>query len=356
MQTEITLNLHMHTPYSDGFGSHREIAESAIDAGIDVALVTDHNVWVNGPEGYYQRGAARVLLLVGEEIHDQARDPQKNHLLVFGADRELAPLAENPQNLIDAAIQAGGLAFLAHPKDPENALFRQPDLSWVSWDVQRYTGLELWNALSEFKSLLKSRLHALLYALNPERIASGPFPETLERWDRLLAAGQKVVAIGGSDAHALPERLGPITRTIFPYRFHFRCINTHVLLPKPLSGELDADKELIFAALRSGHAFIGYDLPAPTRGFRFSAQGKTRTALMGDDISVRNGVTLQIRLPRRTPCKLIRDGQTIKEWQNRAHYTHITNSPGVYRVEAYIHYHGKLRSWIYSNPIYVRDA
>ena len=74
---ELVANLHMHTPYSDGFGSHAEIAQAAIRAGIDVVIVTDHNVLVAGPEEIYRDGDRRVLLLVGEEVHDQARQPQK---------------------------------------------------------------------------------------------------------------------------------------------------------------------------------------------------------------------------------------------------------------------------------------
>ena len=172
---EYIINLHMHTPYSDGQASHPEIAQAALNTGLDVVIVTDHNVWVDGPEDYYIEGDRRVLMLVGEEVHDQTRDPQKNHLLIFGADKELAQLAKDPQQLIDAARKAGGLTFLAHPTDPESKTFGEPDLSWVSWEVSNYTGIELWNAMSEFKSLLTGRLPAIYYAFTPEAIASGPF-------------------------------------------------------------------------------------------------------------------------------------------------------------------------------------
>jgi hypothetical protein len=30
-----------------------------------------------------------------------------------------------------------------------------------------------------------------------------------------------------------------------------------------------------------------------------------------------------------------------------------TTEPGIYRVEATIHYLGRMRGWIYSNPIYI---
>jgi predicted metal-dependent phosphoesterase TrpH len=115
---ELTVNLHMHTTYSDGSGSHADLGRIALDTGVDVLLVTDHNIWVQGVDAYYRRGKQRTLLLAGEEIHDQDRVPQKNHLLVFGAQRELAPLADDPQSLIDAVREAGGICFIAHPVDP----------------------------------------------------------------------------------------------------------------------------------------------------------------------------------------------------------------------------------------------
>ncbi len=352
---ELLINLHMHTPYSDGYGSHGEIAQAALQAGLDAVIVTDHNVLVHGPQGYYQDGDRRVLMLIGEEVHDQIREPQKNHLLILGAEQEMATLAGDTRRLLESVQQAEGLAFFAHPLDPEAPAFDQSDLSWVDWDLDGYTGIELWNAMSEFKSLLKSKLHALWFAFNPKRVARGPFPEILARWDQLLSEGRRVVAIGGTDAHALPVSLGPLKRIIFPYPFHFSTVNTHALTPRPLSGDLAADRGLILNALRQGHVFIGYDLPAPTRGFRFTAHDKDGVHLMGEEVSARSGVTLQIRLPQRTECILLKDGQPVKTWTNRDTCTHITNEIGVYRVEVYIHYLGKRRGWIFSNPIYVRE-
>ena len=349
---EISINLHMHTYYSDGHASHAQIAAAAIKAGLEAVIVTDHNVWVNGPERYYQEGDKRVLLLVAEEVHDQARNPQKSHLLAIGANREVAPLAANPQRLIDEIRQQRGLSFLAHIVDPAAPAVGQGDLSWDDWQVQGYTGIELWNAFSEFKALLKTKLHALYYGFNFRRVAHGPFPDALKKWDELLAKGQKVAAIGGSDAHGLPIRLGPLRRTIFPFEEHFRAVNTHLLLTDPLNGDIAEDKRLVLEALGRGRAFIGYDLPASTRGFRFSAQGKERTAWMGEEISAKYGLTLQIRLPVPVECRLIKDGKLLRTWQKRDTIAHITTEPGIYRVECYIDYLGKQRGWIFSNPIY----
>jgi hypothetical protein len=350
---ELVINLHMHTSYSDGSGTHAEIAQAALRAGLDAVIVTDHNVLVSGLMDYYRDGDRQVLLLIGEEIHDNRRDPQKNHLLVFGANRDLVGLAEDPQRLIDGVRNSGGLAFIAHPNDPAAPAFGEPDISWVSWEVQDFTGIELWNAMSEFKSLMKSKFTALLYGLNPRLVARGPFPQTLRKWDELLAKGRPVVAIGGSDAHAFPISLGPIHRKIFPYEFHFQAVNTHLLVPEPPNGSPMDDRRQILDALRLGHAFIGYDLPASTRGFRFSAQGEDGLFYMGDTLSLERGVTLQISLPVRTECHLRKDGELIKTWRKRDVCTFIATEPGVYRVEVFLSYLGRRRGWIFSNPIYV---
>ena len=152
----------------------------------------------------------------------------------------------------------------------------------------------------------------------------------------------------------MPASMGPLRRILFPYEFHFRAINTHVFTKQSLRGELDFDRDQIYSALRQGHAFVGYDLPASTKGFTFKAQGASKTAWMGDEISAKSGVTLQIRLPQRAECILYKDGEVLKTWVDRDLCAHITAEPGVYRVEVYINYRGKRRGWIFSNPIYVR--
>lgn len=355
MTTELVVNLHMHTPYSDGFGKHKEICQIALQQGIDIVIVTDHNVWVRELEGYFTEGKKRVMLLIGEEVHDRNRMPQKNHLLVLGANRELSGFAENPQRLIENAAHSGGLTFIAHPVDPELLIFGEQDISWENWEVFGFTGIELWNGFSELKARVKNRWQGIFYGLFPEFYPTGPLPEALKRWDDLLVnRPEKCVAIGGSDAHALPMKFAFLRRVIFPYSFHFQGVNTHILLEHELSGDFLRDRQKVLDALAGGHAFIGYDRPAPTRGFRFYAHGSEGTAMMGDDLLLGTGVTFQIRLPQRAECVLLRDGEVIQVWEEQEACTYMTTQPGIYRVESYITYLGKRRGWIFSNPIYVR--
>ena len=359
---EIVVNLHMHTVYSDGTGTHKDIAEAAIRAGLDAVIVTDHNVLVQGVEGYYRvprnpstpLRKSRVLLLVGQEVHDQDRVPQKNHLLVFNANRDVSTLADDPQALINGVNDAGGLSFIAHPSDPAAPAFNETDISWEAWDVHGYTGIELWNGLSEVKTLIPTKLHGAFYAFFPHFIGHHPIPETLVRWDDMLAEGRRVVAIGGSDAHALKMRMGPVHRVIYPYEFHFRTINTHVLIPEPLTGDVPADKKMIYDALAAGRCFVGYDLPASTRGFTFKGRGLEQSVIMGEEISSRRGVTLQAHLPQAADIRLIKDGRTIGIWKSSQACAYSATEPGAYRVEVWRSYLGRKRGWIFSNPIYLR--
>jgi hypothetical protein len=352
---EVIVNLHMHSRYSDGSGTHKDIAQAGFRAGVDVVIVTDHNVLVQGFEGYYKEKNKRLLMLIGEEIHDQKRDPQKNHLLAFGAGRELATFADDPQLLIDQVREAGGICFIAHPDDPAAPAFNETDISWEAWDVDGYTGIELWNALSELKTIIPTKLHAAFYAFFPAFVAHHPLPSTITKWDELLSNGLRVVAVGGSDAHALKLHMGPIGRVIYPYEFHFRTVNTHVLTSQPLCGDVKVDKQLIYEAMAEGRCFVGYDLGTSTRGFRFTAQGKdNKSVVMGEEIAAKGGVTLQAALPKMAEIRLMKDGAVLQTWTNQISCTHITTEPGVYRVEAHRNYLGKKRGWIYSNPIYVR--
>jgi len=347
--------MHAHTRYSDGSGSHTEIAQAALRVGLDFVIVTDHNVHVSGVEGYYYGDGPdqRVLLLVGEEVHDARRDPQVNHLLVYGAEDELAPYASEPGQLFAEAASRGASTFLAHPVERAAPLFGEPALPWVSWDVEGFTGLELWNTMSEFKSFLSSQSMAIRAAFNPDAFITGPFPETVALWDKLLRDGKRVKIIGGSDAHANTYSMGPISRTLFPYEFLFRCVNTHILTSIPLNGEFERDKQLVLSAIREGQCFVGYDLPAPTRGFQLTAQGLNTSAVMGEWLRLGHGVTLQIVCPQIAYVRLIRDGAVILEEREGTHRTFIATQPGAYRVEAYLPYKGKRRGWIFSNPIFI---
>ncbi|MDT8305894.1 MAG: CehA/McbA family metallohydrolase [Anaerolineae bacterium] len=366
MMHEYAGNLHIHTRFSDGEKWHREVAHDAARAGLDFIVVTDHNVWVRGVEGYYEFEQGPVLLLTGEEVHDTRRQPQANHFLVYGAEQEMSPHAPEPQRLIDATNAAGGCGFIAHPYEEELPFFPEGgDLGWHNWEVDGYTGLEIWNYMSSFKNEvsrhlgrlrwqngLYGRASALPLALHPERYITGPEPEALARWDELLSAGRRIAAIGNSDAHGTPMHLGPITREIFPYEFLFRAVNTHVLLRQPLTGDVETDKALILGAVAKGNSWVAYDMAHPTKGFRFSGQGVTK-GVMGDNVVMDVGATLQVLAPARASIRLIHNGAIVASTESGQSLTHAPAESGAYRAECSLLFEGHERGWIYSNPIYL---
>lgn len=353
---ELVGNLHLHTQHSDGTGTHQEIAWAAAQAGLDLIICTDHNRWVPGKEGWYTHPETgqEVLLLMGEEVHDTTRSPQANHYLCLGVDREMGEYAARPQALIDAVRQNGGVGFIAHPLERSAPLYDEPELPWVDWEVSGYTGIELWNYMSEFKSYLSSRPMAVLAAFFPSLFISGPLKETLALWDKLLSKGQEVVAIGGADAHANVYSLGPLRRAVFPYQYLFRAVNTHLLLDAAaLSQDLAAAKVQVLNALRGGRAFVAYDLAGDSRGFRFMASNGERNVVMGGEIHLGEPITLHVTSPLKADLRLLKDGQQVAHSRG-LELTHQTTAPGVYRVEAYRPYRLKHRAWVFSNPIYVR--
>lgn len=352
--------VHMHTVHSDGTATHDEIAFIAGQAGLDFVIVTDHNVYVPEAEGHY----GDVLLLVGEEVHDLEREPESSHLLVFGVGRSMADYASDPQALIDAVREAGGLAFIAHPFEFSAAYSDEPDLDWRDWHAEGYTGLELWNTMSEFKAHVPNLPQALLMAYIPDVGLCGPFPQTLVRWDELLADGRRVTIIGGPDAHGTIYRKGPLKRPVLPYDWLFRAVRLHILCDEPfdnrgegrrLDRNVAHDARLVYNALATGQSFVAYDRIGDATGFRFVARSGGREAGMGQELMLAADLTLEVVSPRRAHLRLVRDGRVVaahRGWQLR----YRTQQPGAYRVEAYRRHLFRERGWVFTNPIHVISA
>jgi hypothetical protein len=341
-------NLHVHTSLSDGTKTHRELARTAGEAGLDFVIITDHNVYSPVHEGW----VGNTLMLVGEEVHDPNRAQQSSHTLCFNIREDVADYGAAPQSLIDAVGAQGGLAFLAHPFERDVAEFLpEPNISWRDWDVTGFHGIELWNYMSEFKSVLSSQAEAVVYAYLPDLAIAGPYPETLQKWDELLKT-RRVPAFGGSDAHGTVYQIGPLSRAVQPYDYLFHCINTHLVSEEPLNGELEHDKAVVYDALAAGRGFVGYERPGAVEGFAFWAQSGGEEATMGESLVLEKTLELRVTTPSPARLRLLRDGEVIAQTDDRR-LALLTHSPGVYRVEAYRRHAGRQRGWIFGNPIYV---
>ena len=345
-------HLHIHSTFSDGTSTVTEIARDALKAGLDFLCITDHNTMGGldkGLEGWHDG----VLVLFGTELN-----MSKNHYLAFGLRKTVPQDEENPQNVIDAVNAGGGFGYLAHPVEKGNPLFMKGRFyAWEDWDVTGFTGLEIWNFGSIWRSAYNSRLQAFFWLLfNSYRPVRFPDPDGLKAWDS-LSRERPVVAYAGSDAHAFYLRLGPLKFCVFPYRYLFRTLNTHILLDAELSGDIGDAREQIFSSLRSGHFFIGSDYLGQTKGFRFSATNHDgEEASMGGEISYSPATVLHITAPSsgRRLIRVIKNGEVVHESNQQALAFKVLK-PGTFRVEVYRRpLLGRAVPWIYSNPIYIR--
>ena len=64
--------------------------------------------------------------------------------------------------------------------------------------------------------------------------------------------------------------------------------------------------------------------------------------------------TFRVRVPARADLRLLRDGSPVASAAGAMELRHEAGDPGVYRVEARRQAHGRSRTWIVSNPIYLR--
>jgi hypothetical protein len=98
---------------------------------------------------------------------------------------------------------------------------------------------------------------------------------------------------------------------------------------------------------------VAYDAIGDSRGFRFTARSGEASVAMGGEISLLGDVQLEITSPVNADLRLLRDGQVVaRERGKRLRYD--AHEAGVYRVEARRGHLFKSRSWVFTNPIYVR--
>ncbi len=341
-------NIHLHTTASDGAMTHAEVASVASRAGLDFLIVTDHNVFTAGADGWH----SDTLLLVGEEIHDTRRQPEANHYLALDIKEHVPGDHTPPQRVIDEVCSQGGFGFLAHPFEHSPPFTREPELLWVDWQVTGFTGLEIWNYMSEFKSYLEDTLRALFFILLPQTAIRGPFPETLAKWDELLR-DRPTVGIAGTDAHGNTYSVGPLRRAVLPYEHCFKAVRTHILTSEPFDHDLEHDRTLVYDALRMGSCFAAYDAIGDATGFRLTARSDSSTATMGGQIPFVDDLVLEITSPLKAELRLLRDGQLVAVERGKE-LRYVVCESGVYRVEAYRRRLFQRRGWVFTNPIYVR--
>lgn len=342
--------IHLHSRYSfDGRAPVPEILVAARANNIDFLLLTDHSTLqarTDGLEGW----SDGVLLIVGEEIA-----PRFNHYLAFGHERAVDCAEKEPdlppQTYIDRVATLGGFGFIAHPDHAGTTLFHVKHYPWQEWSVTGYTGIGVWDFMTDWQNSLTGYLRAILSYSFPAFFLRGPCPATLARWDALTME-KPVVGIGELDNHDTPERLWRFTFSVFPFSWVFNLIRTHILTDRPLSGNSQDDIRDVLSSLKQGHCYVSLDYFHPAAGFSMTLQDGQSAATIGDRFLLHETAQLQATFPHRAKIRLIKNGLLIEETVGEK-LSYMVRNPGVYRIEAYLKAFGRYRPWVFGNPIYV---
>lgn len=333
--------IHLHSRYSDGSGEVPDIMKDAQESLLDFVIFTDHNTLrpkKDGWEGWY----GNSLAVFGCELNDKN---DQNHLLVVGVDDIIHKNKSAPEYVTEV-VEGGGVCFLAHPHEKRSTLPQYPPYPWTAWDSKDFTGIEIWNHMSDWMEGLTDENKYQRF-IHPLRSLLVPPTETLAKWDELNRE-RLVVGIGGSDCHAIEQEVMGVTVQVFPYKVAFRAVRTHLLLEKPLSkaNSIEANIALIVDALKKGRCFIVNHYRGAGKGFRFWLEG-AKTSLFPGDRHAAGTFTAKIFSPEKRQIRLLKDGRIIFTAQESDHLVFPVSEPGVYRTELFFGETG----WIYSNPI-----
>ena len=338
--------IHIHSVFSDGSGEVKDIAQYANESELDYFILTDHNTLRalnEGLECWY----SNTLALVGCEINDKEN---KNHYLAFDIKETLSTRLP-AMEYVKKVNEMGGIGFLAHPNEKRNSMKEHPPYPWTEWDSNDFTGIEIWNHMSEWMESLTEQ-NKYNYFVHPLRSIIGPDGETLKIWDSLNLK-RKVVGIGGVDAHAHKINvLGFVEIEIFPYKVLFKSIRTHVLcedelIPSTESHNINKAKKTIYKSLAEGKCFISNYYHGDAKGFRFYAESDNKIYNMGDSAPLSKKTKLIVNLPSSANrIRLIYNGE-LKEEKSGSNVEFAAPKKGVYRVEIY----NNQNAWIFSNHI-----
>ncbi len=335
-------SIHIHSKFSDGSGDAAEIAQIANEVGLDYIILTDHNTLRALHEGY-EKWYGKTLLLVGAELNDKVN---LNHYLAMNIDKVFSTRL-TAKEYVKKVADAGGIGFIAHPFEQRNSMKEHPPYPWKDWDAGEFTGIEIWNHMSEWMEGLTEQ-NKYNHFIHPLRSIVGPPKETLAKWDE-LNKNRKVVGIGGIDAHAHKVNvLGFVEVEVFPYKVLFKSIRTHILTDNQLDkNNIEKSKEILYKNLAYGRCFVANHYHGDAKGFRFYANDGDKKYQMGDIIQKSNKVKLKVILPKvSAKINLIHNGKQISSIENNEG-SFIVNKKGQYRVEVYV----DNNAWIFSNHI-----
>lgn len=333
--------IHIHTDYSDGTRDIKHVAKMAKKAGLSWVVITDHNNLAGmEEEGFYDG----VAVIVGSEISPDHGD----HYLALDIKEEIS-CETSAQEYVDKVNEQGGFGFIAHPHENKNRQNKYPPLSWWDWETKNFTGLEIWNHLSDWVDNYEDK-NCVPHYFFREHILKGPHSKVLNWWDKLNLENDHIVpAIGGCDVHCLVKKyLGFIEVKAFPYDDSFKRVSNMLYFEEELpDDDFEETKKCILDALKYGkNTIINRTWNKNGKTPLFYIQNAEKRVYSGGSLNLDDKTQLCVRLPRESKVRIIYDGQLV--WEYETDYLDFDKlDKGKYRIEAYY----KDKPYFFTNPI-----
>lgn len=370
-------------------GTLPEMLADAKKAGVHAIFLADHyrppRDFMNGRWRGLKDG---VLFIPGSEV---------NGFLVHPMDSILHRMNLKGEDFISTVNAGEGLIFLSHIEERhEHPVIGLTGLEIYNrhWDAKRDPGsmLGLVLMLTDAKSIAQLQKALELY---PDELLAFQcdYPDVyLAKWDagtrlkRLTGVAandchhnqiylikmvdEKTVRIGTNvdadqDMQLVSAALRPGIRELTrghqpgevlarldfdPYYRSFRNSSTHIIAAK-------LEEQTLRVAVKAGHVYVAHDWMADPTGLRFDVIYESQqVGMMGDERPFREGLSLAARLPVPAYLRLIHNGREVARFDQQAKLQYRVKEPGIYRLEAWLKLDGELRPWVYTNPIYLRDA
>lgn len=296
-------DLHCHSTHSDARWTPAELARAAVERGLTFLSLTDHNTTAGRTE---LARAFPGLLLPGTEL-----TTFHGHAVVLGRDEYTDWTALEPQHgmraMLDDLSSTAAYLTMAHPFAPGDPICT--GCGWTYFDLrpENATHMEVWN---------------------------GPWTgrhneRALDYWYRLLAAGHRVIATVGTDAHGLsyhPEH-------------GFTCTPT-----------TSSDAQLL-AQLKGGETYLSrealFDLQVKVQGQRVPLGSQAPAGTWELNLTWHN-------LPVGSVLTIICDGERLTEPLTRKGQVHRSLT-----VEQWLNLEVRLTDgslFMVSNPVFVSGA
>lgn len=349
--------IHVHTRYSDGGGTYNEVASIADSLGLDFIIPSDHNTLAPLTDGWARR-VGNILVIPAVE---HSTDHEAGHFLAIGDNLSLVrSRSVSSDSVYHETLRKGNMIFLAH-------VFH-PHIPWENWNIDGYTGIEIFNLDENWRHnihlFIINRLVAstVVYPFRDDALNYIiMFPgKQLELFD-VLNENRKVVAIGSTDAHSKRIFPGDFKSGIPSYASIFKIVQTVIITRTPFDGRYKHDRDIVLKALRFGSSYIGFPCYGDVRGFYFTASSDSTEITCGDSLYTKKDVQLHIELPDslNVTVQVVLNGKMIKEAVNTRTVNITVDKQGAYRVQVFRDrvmlpfFQERHFPWILSNPIYI---